>query len=500
MSKIICELQNCSGKRLSDCISEHLLKNVRKSCGGKGLCRSCEVELMEGSVKCTDIEVSAPAKVRSCLSFILSDYAKVSIKSVSLNNSIDIEGAFKIISELTPDTSAEYSMAVDIGTTTVAIIVADKNGGVLKTQTCLNGQVKYADDVLSRIDFCKDKESLKVMQMALVNDISDILKEINLPIKEMFVAGNTTMLHIFCGEDPTSLGKSPFTPVFLESREFSSKELFANSRLPEFKIVTLPSISAYIGADLNAGLCVLDADNQDCNFLLIDIGTNGEIILKINGQYFSASAAAGPAFEGHSLHCGSRACAGAISKIYFEDGLKFSTIGSEKAIGICGSAFIDFLAVARKNGILESSGRFSASTDTKTLDNIGKVFYICENIFISESDIANLLKAKAAIFSAVTTLMDELKIKPDCLDKIFIAGGFGKNINMQNAIDCGLIPAVEISKISFIGNSSLAGAYLCALDSKIFESAKNYPAKIKNVDLNLSDFFEDNFIDALFLE
>jgi len=498
MSKVVCELKNCLGKNLAESISETLGKNVRKSCGGKGICKSCEVELLEGSVKYADIEITAPAKVRSCLSFISSDFAKISIKSVSLNNAIDIEDTFKIISPFTPDTTAPYSVAVDIGTTTVAIIASDKNGNILKTQTCLNGQVKYADDVLSRIDFCRDKEKLIVMQRALTDDISSILKEIDLPIKKMFVAGNTTMLHIFCGEDPTTLGKSPFTPVFLESRNFSSKSLFSD--LPEFEVVTLPSISAYIGADLNAGLCVLDAENQNCNFLLIDIGTNGEIIFKINGQYFSASAAAGPAFEGHNLHCGSRACAGAISKIYFEDGLKFSTIEDANPVGICGSAYIDFLAVARKNNILENSGRFSASADTKILDNIGKVFYINENIFISESDIANLLKAKAAIFSAVATLMDELKIKSDSIDKIFIAGGFGKNINMQNAINCGLIADFEISKISFIGNSSLAGAYLCALDSKIFESSKNYPEKIKNVDLNLSEFFEDNFIDALFLE
>jgi uncharacterized 2Fe-2S/4Fe-4S cluster protein (DUF4445 family) len=396
-------------------------------------------------------------------------------------------------------------VAIDIGTTTVAVLVTDlRDGRVLAGAANFNKQMHLGDDVLTRINLCStDPAQLQHLHDLVVKEtIRPLLDEALAKVaggqlRCMTVAANTTMLHLFAGIDPSPMGVAPFTPVFLEHRVI---------HLPEFPcaIHLLPGAAAYVGADLTAGAFATGLVYDEGPALLVDVGTNGEIILKRGEHLYGCATAAGPAFEGAGLTNGVRATAGAIAHIAIARepfALRIEKIGTGAPIGLCGTAYIDFLAEGRETGLLNDRGRFVEAfhAHTEPWKDYGRAIPIARDIVITEIDIAGLLQAKAAIAAGILTLLERIGLKPAQIKTLYLAGGFGLHLVKEHAIGCGLLPGFVPEQIEVVGNTSLAGAYLALLDCGALDEIARAGQKMDVIELNLDPGFEDRFVEQLSL-
>jgi uncharacterized 2Fe-2S/4Fe-4S cluster protein (DUF4445 family) len=322
------------------------------------------------------------------------------------------------------------------------------------------------------------------------------------------LAGNTTMLHLATGVDPSSLGVAPFTPVFLEHKVVSSEVIGLEP--VGVPVHCLPGAAAYVGADITSGVLASGLLYDDGPSLLVDVGTNGEIVFKSGDRMLGCATAAGPAFEGSGLYCGIRAGEGAISHVVIDQPFELRTeiIGPPrtKPIGICGSAYIDILAQAHGVGLLTSSGRFVSGIADKLLERdeygLRMVLGVGQGkrkIVIAESDIARLMQAKAAIAAGIMVLLSRVGIEPSEVKTLYLAGGFGMHLDLENAVACGLFPGFRPEQIQLVGNTSLAGAYLSQVDSSVLGELSRIGREIEIVELNLDPDFEDTYIDQLSL-
>ncbi len=441
-------------------------------------------------------------------------------------------------------------VAIDVGTTTVALLLVNMNDGQVVANTAgFNRQMHLGDDVITRINLCStDHAMLERLQQAVVRDTIERLITRALAaagasdnqICAFTVAANTTMLHLLAGVDPTPLGFAPFTAPFLERRLMHASQVHlhlsgpvdqddpaqpsdskqnndgAHEDMPDEQaaasvdpaIHLLPSAAAYIGADLTAGIFSSGLMYDAGPSLLVDVGTNGEIILKVGDKMYGCATAAGPAFEGARLVSGMRAGQGAISRVRIEAeplAVHIQTIGQVKPTGICGSAYVDFLAQARKAGLLTPTGRLEEHVPADWVaaqENNGKAFRVAyghgkESILISESDIASLMQAKGAIAAGILTLLRRANVLPEQIKRLYLAGGFGMHIDIANAIDCGLLPGFTPQQVQVVGNTSLAGAYLSLLDSGVMDELSRIAKGIEVIELNLDPEFEMCYIDQL---
>jgi uncharacterized 2Fe-2S/4Fe-4S cluster protein (DUF4445 family) len=482
-------------------------------CSQRGLCRGCHVILKQDPpqdlLACQhylhegeSIRIAIPA--RSLLSHppsVVSDFQT----GVPVGNDPIFTG------------SGTLGVAVDIGTTTVAMLLAELSSGkVLAKATALNAQVARGDNVLTRIHACQtDKTNIGLLRddfwkKTFHSLLKELFKQSGAAIKDVagvVVAGNTTMLHLACGEDPTPLGAVPFTPVFLDQREFPGDEF---GLLREARVIFLPGISAYVGADISAGAACCGVRYGSRPQLLVDIGTNGEILLCGPKGNIACATAAGPAFEGCGLLCGMRAAHGVVAKISLSTnpfGVNFETIGGpcDSPHGITGSAYVDFLAEGRRVGLLMENGRF----DRKLLESHPQYFRQEENglsfllssnhpdLRIGEIDVALLLQAKAAIAAGIETLLHLHDLPASGIGRLFLAGGFGLHLSIPNAIACGLLPGLCEEQVSAVGNTSLGGAYLGMLDRSLADEMADLDAE--TIELNLDPGFEDRYLDHLSL-
>ena len=470
-------------------------------------------------------------------------------------------------------------IAVDIGTTTVALLVCDlRDGKVLAGAANFNRQMHLGDDVLTRINLCStDPAQLKHLQDLVVREtlqplLNEALGKAGATLTQvrcMTIAANTTMLHLFARVDPSSMGIAPFNATFLEHQIISSAEIFhaspdpsfpAQPSLPvtrpsspipphSFAIHLLPGAAAYVGADLTAGTFATGLIYDEGPSLLVDVGTNGEIILKRGDHLSGCATAAGPAFEGAGLTNGVRATAGAISHIKLkmkpvqmnsDSGMGVSPgnsqmpakqtggtpvplksddqtqkqtliietekIGQGMPIGLCGTAYVDFLAEGRATGFLNERGRFVEAFADQTIPwkDYGRALRVATgtgkvDIVITETDIAGLLQAKAAIAAGILTLLERCGLTPAQIKKLYLAGGFGLHLNRANAIACGLLPGFVPEQIEVVGNTSLAGAYLALLDCGALDEITRAGTKMDVIELNLDPGFEDRYIEQLSL-
>lgn len=394
-------------------------------------------------------------------------------------------------------------VAIDIGTTTVAVLVTDlRDGTILGGAANFNRQMHLGDDVLTRINLCStDATMLLHLQQLVVNEtiaplLTEALQKANATddqVRCITVAANTTMLHLFVGTDPSSMGIAPFTPAFLEHRIVTAQSIGLPYRAT---IHLLPGAAAYVGADLTAGAFATGLVYDDGPSLLVDVGTNGEIILKHGDKLYGCATAAGPAFEGAGLKNGVRAVDGAIAHISLSrDSLRAKTekIGTGKPIGLCGTAYVDFLAEARRIELISPAGRFDPALVPDG------AFTVAKDVVVTGHDIANLLQAKAAIAAGILTLLERRGLQPADVRKLYLAGGFGLHLNRANAIACGLLPGFVPDQIEVVGNSSLAGAYLSLLDCGALDEICRVGQNIEVVELNLDPQFEDRYIDQLSL-
>lgn len=418
--------------------------NVYSPCGGRGLCGKCTVW------------VSGTGKVLSCRYYPVSDI-EVILPGDDEAQILARQTEFLEDFQFRPEPSSfhspsPYGVAVDLGTTTVALYFLNLiDGAIEKISTFLNPQMRFGADIISRITWCQENDTglrdLQTVICASINsELETFLTERDLDtrdIEKIVVAGNTTMLHLLLGEDPVSIALAPFTPVFTERQV--RRGVYSGLNInPDGQLITLPCLSAYVGADIIAGLAVLKPLYQ--NYLFVDIGTNGEIALVAGDTVYACSAAAGPAFEGASLSCGMAAVRGAVSAYSGDGGI--TVIGNTEPEGICGSGIVDIVAYLLRKGIVDESGFLKDSF----------VVYPGNNIMITRQDIREIQLAKSAIFSGIRILMKHAGIGFEDIEALFLAGGIGNYINIDSAIALGLLPSELKNRIFPVGNSAGIGA------------------------------------------
>ena len=410
------------------------------------------------------------------------------------------------------------AVAVDIGTTSLwGELVNLDDGEVLARASRYNPQISMGDDVISRIIFALKKDGLEKLRQEVTKGINEILDEILTDGKQsresvqyLVAAGNTVMTHLFLGLYPKFLRESPYVPVAQNVGPVLASDLGVNlSR--ESLVTVFPGVASYVGGDIVSGVLANGMWDSDEMTLFIDIGTNGEIVAGNRDLLMTASCSAGPAFEGGGLEYGMRAAPGAIEGVLIDPATlepMIKTIESKTAAGICGSGVINIISQMLKIGILDQNGKFAhhLETDRVRLGRSGYEYIVCrasesginEDIVLTEVDLDNILRAKAAMFSGYTCLLDKIGLKVEDLDRVIIAGAFGSFINLEHAITIGLLPDIPRDKFRFIGNASLKGARLACKDGKLFERSREIARSMMNIELSEDPSYMDNFMAALF--
>ena len=427
--------------------------DIYSPCGGNGTCGKCKVWIQgEGSVSsCVfpvtrDLEVIIPDQKEAQ---ILVDQHKYTVK-------LPVQPGHQVKLSNNP-----HGVAIDIGTTSLVFYLVDLiTGAILETRAEENPQANYGADVISRINFTAQNENgLKELQKLLIQAINSHLDHFieliglkHQDIVKISIAGNTTMLHLLLGVDPLSLALAPFTPHFIERQEVNACDLKLNCH-PEAYIETLPGISAYVGADIVAGLASIAPQKEFSTYLFMDIGTNGELALVTPDRILCCATAAGPAFEGARITHGMTAVEGAISS-YGEKG--YTVIGDIPPTGLCGSGLIDVIAFMLEHKLLNPDGLIEKDFIISSKENSG----IKEDIVINQQDVREVQLAKSAIVAGVNILLNKAGLTHGQLDAVFLAGGFGNHINSQSATIIGLLNPLFRDKIISLGNTSGTGALL----------------------------------------
>ena len=442
-------------------LSDFLIKSGEKLphlCGGKGTCKKCLV-LVNGKE-----ELSCQYEIKSDIDVVLPE-----------NDDIFSETGANESGENTEN----CCYCLDIGTTTLALaLVSLDKKEIIKVKTATNPQRAFGGDVLTRIEYCNNND-VSELQTCLINKINEMIDDIGVSTANtMYVSGNTTMLHIFFGVDPSSMGVSPYTPIFIESKEINANEIGIKNIK---KVISLPCISAFVGADLVAGInCALFPENNKYN-LLVDLGTNAEIVLYNKNELYCTSAAAGPCFEGANITCGMSATDGAIYS-YSNSG-SYETINNTQPKGICGTGLIDIIAVLLEKGIIDETGYMDCEE-----------YFIANNIKITQKDIRQFQLAKSAVYSGLTAILREKEVSFKTIENLFISGGFSAKINIENAVKTGLLPRELKDKIIVLNNSSLLGSvkYACNKNDLSF-----YLKNAEYIDLSMNENFSNLFIENM---
>lgn len=381
-----------------------------------------------------------------------------------------------------------YGIVIDIGTTTIVLkLIELKSGMEVKDEVFFNPQSSYGADVISRIDYDNqdDKHRLHTILIEKIHKHIMILSQgLEKEILQIVVTANTTMMHFFLGEDVSSLGVVPFHVKVKERKEYNYKDIFKHSNI-NCQVITLPHISAYVGSDIVAGIIACDMDRCKEKSLLIDLGTNGEMALGNQDNFVCCSTAAGPAFEGAGMTCGSGSIKGAITKIkIMQNDIKVETIHNQPAQSICGSGIVSIVSELLKNNLLNEIGHF---TDDR------EAFYINENLFVNRQDIQAFQLAKAAIQTGVAILLRE----HENIQKIYLSGGFGTHLDIHDFITLKIIPSKYADKICIVQNSAISGAKY-ALLTQDFQRFDNLVQISQTLDLASDLEFQNTLIDSLY--
>ena len=409
----------------------------------------------------------------------------------------------------------EYGIAVDIGTTTVVLYLINcTDGSLVDVGMTYNSQMRYGDDVITRIVHATEGGGIIELQHAVVDDINDMLLPIlekNAIKKDEIVAavlsGNTTMAQLFWGLDPSSIREEPYIPtinLFPIWRAGTAK-IRINSQAP---VYTLPSVGSYVGGDIVAGVLASRMHRNSEIALFMDIGTNGEIAVGNNEWLITAACSMGPCFEGSGIRHGMRATEGAIESVKIDPVTfepTFGIIGNTNPVGICGSGMIDAISELFLTGIIDQRGKFARDlkTDRIKIEDEGPEFILYrgarKDVVLTEADVENVIRAKAAIYAGVSVLLKEVGLSLDIVERVYIAGGFGNYLDIDKAIMIGMLPDLPEEKFSFIGNTSIAGAYLCLLSQNMRQEAEEIAKKMTYMELSVSRGFMDEYMSALFL-
>lgn len=403
-------------------------------------------------------------------------------------------------------------VAFDIGTTTVACELVDLLRGVsLGRVGTLNRQVQLGADVISRLRAIQDRpENLAKLQSLLLETMNDLLQEVcervgakGEHVFAVTVAGNTIMEHFFLGVSPLSIGVAPYIPAFRRAMELKAKDVGLNVH-PEAQVYLFPQVAGYVGGDVIGGVSALDLENEDRTILYVDIGTNGEVVLISRGTIRCCGTAAGPAFEGAQITCGTRATLGAISAVEVKGGeLQVYTIGDVAPRGICGTGLIDVLALLLEEGLLGPTGRFREKNSrwvSRLLKDRSWAFVLSHDlhIIVTQDDVSQLQLAKAAIQAGQKILLREADLEEKDIEEVILAGAFGSFINPKSAQRIGLIPSHVPSRA--VGNASLFGAKRALLSLDFRKKTERLASRSHYVELSARPDFRDYFFESLIFE
>jgi uncharacterized 2Fe-2S/4Fe-4S cluster protein (DUF4445 family) len=392
-----------------------------------------------------------------------------------------------------------YAIAIDIGTTTVVAKLIELSTGLELASTAqLNAQRPYGADVISRIDASLDDSTplSRLISSQIDNMITTMLDEQNVAsdqVHKLVIAANTTMSYILLGLPCRSLGSAPFTPAFTIRSPYPYHEIFHTNNL-DCACDVLPFISAYVGGDLTAGLCALRGEED---FILMDMGTNGELIFKRGDRLICTATAAGPAFEGGAIECGSGSTAGAISSVWYEDGVfGYKTIGAAPPTGICGSGILDLMAVLIREGMVDETGYLSDSIEGgRVVLAPGSESDKTPAVYFTQKDVRHYQLAKSAVRTGLQILLKEMGSPAP--EKVFLAGGFGQNLNPESAQATGLLPEEFKGRVVPIGNSSLSGAVKVCLNNSVRGDIVTQIAKGQEINLATHPLFNELFMENM---
>ena len=420
-----------------------------------------------------------------------------------------------------PEDTAIVGCAIDIGTTTVTMVLTDlTTGKLLAKGSSGNGQIRYGADVINRIIEQGRPGGRKKLQDAIVKEtlapiIANLCRAADISARSILrlcVAANTTMNHLFVGVDAESVRMEPYIPSFFawEGLTAGDLKLPANPLAP---VQIAPNIGSYVGGDITAGTLATGLWDRDEMSLFIDLGTNGEIVFGNRDFMMSCACSAGPAFEGGDISCGMRATDGAIEaceidKVTMEPKLTIVGDPEQKPVGICGSGIIDIISELFRCGIINAKGLFVREGERVKRDAHGMGRYLLaraeesetgREIYLNEVDIDNFIRAKGAIFSAIDTLLNAVDMTADCIDTVYVAGGIGSGINMKNSVNIGMLPDVDLEKYRYIGNSSLTGAYAMVMSDQADAKCTELGANMTYLELSTHPGYMDAFVAACFL-
>ena len=459
-------------------------------CGGKGTCGKCKIKLLKGEIEITELHKQKLEQLHldsewrlACHSLCTED---ITLEVDQLTHMIladESEYAF------TPMDG--YGIAVDLGTTTIVAQLIDlSKGKVIAAESSLNPQVKFGHDLISRIEASingKSDEIKQIIRDHIGQMIKTILKSNPVQLRKISIVGNTVMQFIFSDIDLTPLSTYPFQSDNLGIKTFDPKELGWNFSLQE-KVSFFPSIGSFVGSDILAGIAATELHKKEKLTALIDLGTNGEIVVGNKDQIVCASTAAGPAFEGATISMGMRATTGAIATVKGNNGsLEVTTIGNVKPKGICGSALIDAIAEFRENELI---GNFCEIISGE------KSIVIQDPVLLTQKDLYEFQLAKAAIAAGLFILTKNLGAQLEEIEDIYIAGGFGSYVNIENVVATGMIESSP-GKIHQMGNTALIGAKMFLFSNE--DEIKDILKKISHINLEGDPNFQDIYVEKMAL-
>lgn len=496
-------------------------------CGGRGSCGKCKIKVLEGYLPITvsdkacfsESELEAGMRL-SCKAF--------PEEPLSVEINFKGENDFRVLTEYTMDHDTvslkeqgkaerskgagvgHYGIAIDIGTTTIAVqLISLEDGNCVSTYSGINHQRSIGADVISRIKASNDgkKELLREsVRSDLIQGIHyvlsqagvDVLEDVSNRVKDIVVAGNTTMIHLLMGYDCKSLGEYPFKPVNIKMIESTYTEIFGEEYLNAV-VRIIPGISTFVGGDITAGVYSCDMDKKETYNMLIDLGTNGEMVLGNKERLLVTSTAAGPAFEGGNIKWGVGCLEGAIAGVEIVDGKpKIRTIADKSPIGICGTGVIETLAELVKEGIVDETGclddeYFEYGFPLAVTDK-------GEKIVFTQQDVREIQLAKAAVRAGIETLILRYGITKEQVEHVYLAGGFGFKLDCGKAIEIGMIPTEFSSKVEAVGNSALRGAVKCLLSEEGWQRIERIGRESEEKNLSADKSFNLYYIDYMCLE
>jgi uncharacterized 2Fe-2S/4Fe-4S cluster protein (DUF4445 family) len=409
-------------------------------------------------------------------------------------------------------------LAIDVGTTTIVVYLIDMaDGAVLAATAGHNRQADCGDDVINRI-VCAEKDGVKKLSRMALATINDLIGEAldstatkAEAVRNVVVSGNTTMAHLLLRIEPRYLRRDPYIPTVSDFPILKAGEIGLKAN-PMAAVFIMPGPASYVGGDIVSGVLYTGFHREDPITLFIDVGTNGEIVLGNREWLMTAACSAGPAFEGGGIRWGMRAEEGAIEKVTIDPQTlvpTLSTVGDAPPRGICGSGMIDLIAELLKTGVVDRSGRFSEELDNDRVRRQGDEWaYILavasetpmgEDIVFTASDLKNLVYSKGAVYAGFTTLLGEAGMDFSMVDRMIITGGFGQYLNIEKAVTIGLLPDIDRTKFTYMGNSSIGGAYMALLSTRYRQEAREICNSMTYVDFSSNPKYMDEFTSALFL-